>query len=43
MKLLQIKTEFTLMKTILTKNLQNTKRLIHHTLQSFQSVFNILK
>lgn len=43
MKLLQIKTEFTLMKTILTKNLQNTKRLIPHTLQSFQSVFNILK
>lgn len=32
MKLLQIKTEFTLMKTILTKNLQNTQQLIPHTL-----------
>ena len=43
MKLLQIKTEFTLMKTIMTENLQNTQRLIPHTLQSFQSIFNILE
>ena len=31
------------MKTILTKNLQNIQQLIPHTLQSFQSIFNILE